>query len=307
MPLILPSQLPAFQILQDENIFVMQHQRAISQDIRPLEILIVNLMPDKISTETQLARMLANSPLQVKLTLLRTGTHQSSHTDTAHLAAFYKTLEEVQQSRFDGMIITGAPIEHMPYEEVDYWKELESLFAFSRENVYSTIYLCWGAMAGLYYHYGIPKHSLNKKLSGVYEHRVTRSSTPLVRGFDEYFYAPHSRGAEIRKEDVLKVPELSILAESDEAGLHILSTDAGKDIYILGHMEYDKETLRHEYERDIARGLSPQAPAHYFKNNDPAAPVLYRWRSHGHLLFSNWLNYYVYQNTPFDLKSLANE
>lgn len=305
MPLILPSQLPAFQTLQDENIFVMPHQRAISQDIRPLEILIVNLMPDKIATETQLARMLANSPLQVKLTLLRMDTHQSTHTENNHLAAFYKTLEEIKQSRFDGMIVTGAPIEHIPYEEVDYWEELTNLFSFSKTNVFSTIFLCWGAMAALYHYYQIPKIELPQKLSGIYEHRVVRNNIPLVRGFDEHFYAPHSRSAQIQKQDILNIPTLQILAESEESGLHIFSTQTGKEIYVLGHMEYDKETLFHEYQRDIARGLHPNIPVHYFKNNDPNAPILYRWRSHGHLFFSNWLNYYVYQNTPFDLAALS--
>ncbi|MDL2324363.1 homoserine O-succinyltransferase [Ruminococcaceae bacterium OttesenSCG-928-A16] len=307
MPLILPPALPAVQILQDENIFIMPQSRAASQDIRPLEILVVNLMPDKIETETQLARMLANSPLQVKLTLLRTGTHTATHTSTAHMAAFYKTLDEVQRSRFDGMIVTGAPIEHLPYEEVDYWEELKSLFAFSRQNVYSTIYLCWGALAGLYYHYGIPKTMLPQKLSGVFSHRVTRPDNPLVRGFDEHFYAPHSRNAGVLKQEVEKHPGLRILAESEEAGLHMLSTKAGREIYILGHMEYDKETLKNEYNRDLARGLAPSVPKNYFENDDPNAPILYRWRSHAHLLFSNWLNYYVYQSTPFDLNTLAPE
>lgn len=304
MPLILPPALPAFQVLQDENIFVMPHERAITQDIRPLEILIVNLMPDKIATETQLARMLANSPLQVKLTLLRTGTYQPTHTDTAHLAAFYKTLAEVQQSKFDGMIVTGAPIEHLPYEAVDYWEELKSLFAFSQKSVYSTIYLCWGAMAGLYYHYGIPKYMLPQKLSGVFRHRVTRPANPLMRGFDECFYAPHSRGASLHREDIDKVPALRVLAESEEAGLHMLSTKGGREIYILGHMEYDKNTLQAEYQRDLARGLNPAVPQHYFKNDDPNGEILYRWRSHAHLLFSNWLNYYIYQSTPYDLSML---
>lgn len=304
MPLIIPPTLPAYQILQDENIFVMPHHRAITQDIRPLDILIVNLMPDKIATETQLARMLANSPLQVRLTLLRTGTHASAHTSNAHLGAFYQTLGEVRQRRFDGMIVTGAPIEHLAYEEVDYWPELVSLFEFSRSNVYSTIYLCWGAMAGLYHHYGIPKTMLPQKLHGVFRHRVMRPANPLVRGFDETFYAPHSRHADIRRTDVEKVPQLRILAESDEAGLHLLSTENGREIYVLGHMEYDKDTLHGEYLRDTQRGLHPAVPRHYYENDDPASPIIYRWRSHANLLYSNWLNYYVYQTTPFDLSQL---
>lgn len=282
----------------------MPHQRAVAQDIRPLEILIVNLMPDKIATETQLARMLANSPLQVRLTLLRTGTHESTHTSTEHLAAFYTTLEEVRQRRFDGMIVTGAPIEHLDFEDVDYWKELESLFAFSRQKVFSTIYLCWGALAGLYYHYGIPKVNLPKKLSGVYAHRVVRPGNPLVRGFDEVFYAPHSRKAGVNPADVAKVPELRVLAESDEAGLHLLSTENGREIYVMGHMEYDKETLQDEYLRDVGRGLEPDVPRHYFEQDNPGADIVYRWRAHANLMYSNWLNYYVYQTTPFDLETL---
>lgn len=304
MPIILPQELPATSVLQDENIFVMNPGRASMQDIRPLEILIVNLMPDKVVTETQLARVLANSPLQVRLTLLRTGSYESTHTPAEHLAAFYTTLDGIQGKRFDGMIITGAPVELMAYEDIDYWDELRSLFDFSRQNVYSTIYLCWGALAGLYYHYGIPKHHLDQKLHGVFAHNLLRSTNPLVRGFDEVFYVPHSRSAEIRHEDVDKVPELRVLAESNEAGIHLLSTENGREIYIMGHMEYDKETLQNEYERDAARGLSPPVPRHYFVNDDPAAGVLFNWRSHGNLLYSNWLNYYVYQNTPFDLQTL---
>ena len=304
MPVILPAELPATKVLQDENIFVMNNERAISQDIRPLEILIVNLMPDKIVTETQLARMLANSPLQVRLTFLRTGTHQSTHTPMEHLGAFYNTLDEVKRRRFDGMIITGAPVEKLEYEEIDYWDELSQLIDYSQENVYSTIYLCWAAMAGLYYHYGIPKEMLPEKLHGVFEHRVTRPDNPLVRGFDELFYVPHSRHAGIAKHDVEKHPELRILAESDEAGLHLLSTENGREIYILGHMEYDKETLQNEFLRDTAAGMAPPPPRHYFRNDDPNNDIMFRWRSHGHLLYSNWLNYYIYQETPFDLDLL---
>lgn len=305
MPIILPPNLPAVQALQDENVFVMTHERAQTQDIRPLDILIVNLMPDKIATETQLARMLANSPLQVRLTFLRTGTHASRHTSAEHIDAYYQTLEEVRLRRFDGMIVTGAPVEHLRYEEVDYWPELISLFKFSRSNVYSTVYLCWGAMAGLYYHHGIPKVMLPEKRSGVFRHRVVRPGNPLVRGFDEVFYAPHSRNASIARTDVAAVPALRVLADSEEAGLHMLSTENGREIYILGHMEYDKETLDREYRRDLARGLSPAVPQHYYVDDDPAKPILYRWRSHANLAFSNWLNYYVYQTTPFDLCNLG--
>ena len=305
MPLIIPKELPAYQVLQDENIFAMTHDRAIAQDIRPLDILIVNLMPDKIATETQLARLLANSPLQVRLTLLRTGTHESTHTANDHLAAFYLTLDEVKQFRYDGMIVTGAPVEHLAYEQVDYWQELCSLFEFSHTNVYSTIYLCWGAMAGLYYHYGIPKTMMPQKRSGVFEHKVVRPGNPLVRGFDEIFYAPHSRNADITPEDIASVPGLRVLAESKDAGLHLMSTENGREIYILGHMEYDKDTLQKEYQRDLQRGLAPAIPANYFAEDNPDGEILYRWRSHANLLFYNWLNYYVYQSTPFDLTQLS--
>lgn len=305
MPLVIPKELPAYQVLQDENIFAMSHERAMTQDIRPLDILIVNLMPDKIATETQLARLLANSPLQVRLTLLRTGTHASTHTDNDHLAAFYRTLEEVKQFRYDGMIITGAPVEHLAYEQVDYWEELCSLIDFGRTNVYSTMYLCWGAMAGLYYNHGVPKTMLPQKLSGVFEHRVVRPGNPLVRGFDEIFYAPHSRHADINPKDVAHLPGLRVLASSEQAGLHIMSTENGREIYILGHMEYDKETLQKEYQRDLQRGLTPPVPANYFAGDNPENEILYRWRGHANLLFYNWLNYYVYQSTPFDLNKLS--
>ncbi|MDL2294773.1 homoserine O-succinyltransferase [Ruminococcaceae bacterium OttesenSCG-928-D13] len=304
MPLILPNSLPATKVLQDENIFVMDHERAISQDIRPLEILIVNLMPDKVTTETQLARMLANSPLQVRLTLLRTGTYLGTHTPLEHIGAFYRTLDELQGKRYDGMIITGAPVEQMAFEEIDYWDELRRLLEFSRENVFSTVYLCWAAMAALYYYYDIPKVGFPQKLHGVFEHRVVRPGNPLVRGFDEIFYVPHSRHAGIDRLAVEKVPELRILAESDEAGLHLLSTENGREIYVMGHSEYDKETLYNEYQRDRAAGMNPQPPQGYFRDNDPEKDILFRWRSHGHLLYSNWLNYYVYQDTPFDLSQL---
>lgn len=304
MPLILPNDLPAAKVLQDENIFVMQPQRAITQDIRPLEIIIINLMPDKISTETQLARVLANSPLQVRLTLLHPGTHQPTHTSQKHIGAFYQTLDEVRNQRFDGMIITGAPIEHLEYEQVDYWNEFRDIIEFSQKNVYSTIYLCWAALAGLHYHYGIPKVTLPQKLHGVFPHTVLRPGNPLIRGFDEVFYAPHSRSAGIDRTDIERVPELRILADSEEAGPHLLSTENGRQIYIMGHPEYDKETLENEYRRDTASGMNPPLPQNYYRNNNPDDGILFRWRSHAHLLYSNWLNYYVYQETPFDLAKL---
>lgn len=305
MPVILPGDLPATKVLQDENIFVMRHERAMAQDIRPLEILIINLMPDKIVTETQLARMLANSPLQVKLSFLRTGTHTSTHTPEEHIGAFYQTLDEIRHNRYDGIIITGAPVEHLDYEEIDYWPELRDIFDFCRTNAFSTIFLCWGALAGLYYYHGIPKVALPHKLHGVFCHTVARPGNPLVRGFDESFYVPHSRSAGIARSDVEAVPELRILAESEEAGLHLLSTENGREIYVMGHMEYDKDTLWKEYRRDTAAGLAPPLPNNYFIDDDPEKGVLFRWRSHGHLLYSNWLNYYVYQKTPFDLKDLG--
>lgn len=304
MPLILPNDLPAAKILQDENIFVMQHQRAVTQDIRPLEIIIINLMPDKIVTETQLARVLANSPLQVRLTLLRPGSHESTHTPKKHIGAFYQTLEEVKQHRYDGMIITGAPIEHLPFEQVTYWDEFREIIEFSKKSVYSTIYLCWAALAGLYYHHGIDKVALPQKLHGVYPHTLERVNNPLVRGYDEEFWAPHSRNAGVNRADIDNAPKLRVLAESEEAGVHLLSTENGREIYVMGHPEYDKETLQNEYLRDKAAGLNPPVPRNYYRDNNPDKGILFRWRSHAHLLYTNWLNYYVYQETPFDLSSL---
>ena len=304
MPLIIPQELPAYQALEGENIFVMRRARAMSQEIRPLRILLVNLMPTKIATETQLARLLANSPLQVELSLVHMGSHSSTHVPPSHLQTFYRTFDEVKSQRFDGMIVTGAPVETLAFEQVDYWPELCRVFEFSKTNVYSSLHVCWGAQAALYYHYGIPKYELKEKMFGVFPHRVLRPANPLVRGFDEVFWAPHSRHTEVRRADVEKQPALRILAESEEAGLHLLSTDSGRRIFILGHMEYDRDTLRAEYERDVARGLSIAPPKHYFLHDDPAQPAIFRWRSHAHLLFSNWLNYYVYQATPYDLKDL---
>lgn len=307
MPLIIPNELPASDALQKENIFIMHKGRAISQDIRPLKILIVNLMPTKIATETQLARVLANSPIQVELTLVCMDSHESKHTSQEHMTSFYKTLDEIKDQRFDGMIITGAPVETLPYEEVDYWKELCEIFEFSKTNVYSSMHICWGAQAALYYHFGIPKYLTDGKVFGVFEHKVTRPYTPLVRGFDEVFYAPHSRHTMIKKEDVLAHPQIRILAESEEAGVHILATDNGRQIFILGHQEYDKDTLANEYFRDINKGLDINVPFNYFRNDNPEEEVLFRWRGHASLLFTNWLNYYVYQETPYDLSSLEHK
>ena len=304
MPIIIPNSLPAAKTLKKENIFIMHEKRAATQDIRPLKILIVNLMPTKIATETQLARVLANSPLQVELTLLRMEAHESQNTPEDHLVAFYKTFDEIVHERFDGMILTGAPVETMNFERVDYWHELSELFEYARTNVYSSMFICWGAQAALHYYYDIPKHPLKSKVFGVFEHKVIRPLNPLMRGFDEIFYAPHSRHTTIRKEDVKKVPEVRILAESKEVGLHILATDNGRQIFILGHQEYDKETLYGEYKRDLDKGLPIEVPKHYFRDDDPKKEILFRWRSHASLLFTNWLNYYVYQETPYDLEKL---
>lgn len=304
MPLIIPNRLPAAETLKKENIFTMRAARAQTQDIRPLRIVIVNLMPTKIATETQLARVLANSPLQVELTLVHMDSHEAKNISQSHLDSFYKTIDEVKHQKFDGMILTGAPVEQIPFEDVDYWDELTEIMEWSKTNVYSTVHICWGAQAGLYYHYGIPKYPVDKKVFGIFEQRVVRPLNPLMRGFDEVFFAPHSRHTTIKKEDVLKHKELRILAESPESGVHILATDDGKQIFILGHQEYDKETLGIEYFRDVDKGLSIDIPKNYFRDDDPAKEPIFRWRSHASLLFSNWLNYYVYQETPFDLERL---
>lgn len=307
MPLIIPNELPAAEALQKENIFIMNRGRAVSQDIRPLKIVIVNLMPTKIATETQLARVLANSPLQVELTLLTMDSHESTHISQEHMDSFYKTIDEIKHEYFDGMILTGAPVEQMPFEQVDYWKELCEIFEYAKTHVYSTMFICWGAQAALYYHHGINKHLMDKKVFGVFEHKVTRPHNPLMRGFDEIFYACHSRHTEILREDVEKCPELRILADSPEVGPHIISTENGRQIFILGHQEYDKETLAGEYFRDVKKGLDIDVPKNYFVNDDPEEDIMFRWRSHANLLFSNWLNYYVYQDTPYDLKDLKNK
>ena len=293
MPLIIPNQLPAAESLQKENIFTMDQARAMTQDIRPLKIVIVNLMPTKIATETQLARVLANSPLQVEMTLVQMDSHASTHISQEHMDTFYKTLDEIKHDYFDGMILTGAPVEQMPYEQVDYWKELCEIFEFCKTHVYSNMFICWGAQAALYYYFGIDKHLLDQKVFGVFEHKVTRAYNPLMRGFDSLFYAPHSRHTEIKKEEILEHPELRILAESEEVGPHIISTDNGRQIFVLGHQEYDKDTLAGEYFRDVNKGLDIKVPANYFKNNDPKQEILFRWRAHANLLFSNWLKYNV--------------
>lgn len=307
MPLIIPRALPAYTALGQENVFVMHQERAQKQEIRPLRIVVLNLMPTKIATETQLARMLANSPLQVEVTFLHTATHQAGHVSGEHLAAFYKTFDEIKDQRFDGMIITGAPVELMEFEEVDYWPELCRIMEFSKTNVYSTLHVCWGAQAALYYHFGIQKEKLPRKMFGVFPHRVVRPNNPLVRGFDEIFYAPHSRHTGVSRIDIDNCSALRILAESDEAGPYLISTDSGRQIFVTGHPEYEQYTLNTEYWRDRNKGLEIQVPRNYYPNDDPTLPPIFRWRSHAFLLYTNWLNYYVYQNTPYNLEELAPE
>lgn len=304
MPIKIPDNLPAALVLQKENIFVMGESRAVKQDIRPLKILILNLMPTKIVTETQILRLLGNSPLQVDVDFLHPISHTSKNTPEEHLFKFYKTFEDIRNDRFDGMVITGAPVEQMPFEEVSYWDELKEIMDWTVRHVYSTLYLCWGAQAGLYHHFGIPKYPLEEKMFGVFRHRVKQKYVKLLQGFDDEFYAPHSRHTEIRREDVEKVPEIEILADSEEAGLYIVASRDGRNIFVSGHSEYDPLTLRDEYERDATKGLDIKVPKGYFPEDNPYLAPIVRWRSHANLLFVNWLNYYVYQETPFDLSKL---
>lgn len=300
MPIKIPNDLPATATLQSENIFVMNENRATTQDIRPLEILILNLMPTKIETETQFARLLGNSPLQVHLEFLHTRSHVAKNVSAEHLFTFYKTFDEVKQHQYDGMIITGAPVEHMPFEEVEYWDELCQIMEWSKTHVHSTLHICWGAQAGLYYHYGIPKHQLPEKLFGVFPHRVEYKKPILLRGFDDVFMVPHSRHTTVLREDIEKIPELKIAASSEEAGVYAIFTAGGHQVFLTGHSEYDPDTLKREYERDKALGLPIAVPKNYFPNDDDTQPPMVTWRSHAHLLFSNWLNYFVYQTTPYD-------
>ena len=300
MPIRIPDSLPAAGILQGENIFVMTEKRAQSQDIRPLKIAVFNLMPTKIATETQLIRALSNSPLQVDLVLLHAETHRSKNTSEEHLASFYKTFSDVKHKKFDGLIITGAPVELMDFEEVDYWEELCAVMEWSKTNVTSTLHICWASQAAMYYHYGVGKHEIPEKMFGVFRHDVVSPRAPLMRGFDDIFYAPHSRHTEIREEDIKKVPELEIMAKSEEAGVYLFASRDGKNVFVTGHSEYDPETLHNEYMRDKNRGLSIAMPKNYYRDDDPTKEPIVRWRSHSHLLFVNWLNYYVYQITPYD-------
>jgi len=301
MPIKIPNNLPARTILEGENIFVMTDERAVHQDIRPLRILIFNLMPLKIQTETHLLRSLSNSPLQVEVELLMTDSYTSKNTPQNHLLSFYKTFSEVKKQNYDGLIITGAPVELMEFEEVAYWKELTEILDWSKEHVTNTFHICWGAQAGLYHHYGIKKHELTKKLSGIYKHRVLSHDEQLVRGFDDTFMAPHSRYTGISKENVEKCDKLSVLAESDDAGIYLIISKDKKQIFVTGHSEYDPYTLKEEYQRDLEKGLEADMPVNYFPDDDSSKEPLSIWRSHAHLLYSNWLNYYVYQATPFDL------
>lgn len=304
MPIKIPNDLPAVQTLADENIFVMTETRAITQDIRPLRILLLNLMPKKIETETQLSRILGNTPLQIELTLIRTKTHISQNTARDHLLAFYKTFDDIKAERFDGMIITGAPVELLEYEDVDYWDELCEIMEWSKSHVHSTLHICWGAQAGLYYHYGIKKRLMDKKLFGVYPHKADYAKSMLLRGFDDVFYAPHSRYTYVDRADIEAVPELKVLASSEKAGVHIVSRNGGRQFFIMGHAEYDPLTLDAEYRRDVNAGLDTAVPENYYPDDDPSKPPIVNWRSHGSLLYTNWLNYFVYQSTPYDLETL---
>ena len=304
MPIKIPNLLPATKVLLDENIFVISETRAITQDIRPLKILMLNLMPKKIETETQIARLIGNTPLQVELELLQTATHKSKHTSAEHMLAFYKTFDEVRHNKYDGLIITGAPVEHMEFEEVEYWKELCEIMEWSKTHVTSTFHICWGAQAGLYYHYGIPKYTLDKKLFGVFEHHLDYKRSILFRGFDDSFVVPHSRHTSCRREDIEAVPELKILASSPEAGIFVVATDKGRQIFVTGHSEYDANTLKNEYLRDKAAGLPIDIPKNYFPDDDDTKEPVVRWRSCANLLYSNWLNYFVYQTTPYDINEI---
>ena len=304
MPIKIADKLPATKQLTKENIFVMTEKRAAKQDIRPLKIALVNLMPEKIKTETQLLRLLSNSPLQVEVDLIQMSSHISKTTSEEHLSAFYKEFNDIKSKKFDGMIITGAPVENIDYEEVDYWSELTEIMEWSKTHVTSTLHICWAAQAGLYYHYGIPKYQLPNKCSGVFMHTVRRSTAKLVRGFDTLFYAPHSRHTEVRTSDIQAVPGLEILADSDDAGVYIVTTKKGRQIFVMGHSEYDADTLKNEYFRDLEKGMNPTVPVSYFENDDPHKKPVVRWRSHAHLLFSNWLNYFVYQITPYNIDDI---
>ena len=303
MPIKIPNKLPATETLINENIFVITETRALTQDIRPLKILLLNLMPTKIETETQLARLLGNTPLQVELEFLQTATYAATHTSSDHMISFYKTFDQIKDKKFDGMIITGAPVEHMEFEEVAYWKELCEIMEWSKKNVTSTFHICWGAQAGLYYHYGIKKHNLDKKMFGIFKHKVDHKNSILFRGFDDEFMVPHSRHTTVLEEDIRKCDQLKILSTSEEAGVYVVATDRGRQIFVTGHSEYDANTLKKEYERDKNLGLEIDVPVNYFPDDDTKDPMV-TWRSSANLLYSNWLNYFVYQVTPYNIDEI---
>ena len=304
MPLTLPDRLPAIDLLKQENIFVMDSTRASSQDIRPLRIAVLNLMPLKITTETDLVRLLSNSPLQIELSFMKVKSHTSKNTPVEHMQAFYTDFEEMRHHKYDGFIITGAPVEHMPFEEVSYWDEMTEIFEWARHNVTSTLYICWAAQAGLYHYYGVPKYPLDKKMFGIFKHRVNTPELPLFRGFDDEFAIPHSRHTEVRRADIERNPALDILAESDESGVSVIMARGGREIFLTGHSEYSPMTLDTEYKRDLAKGLPIDMPKHYYRDDDPTQAPLVTWRGHANLLFNNWLNYYVYQETPYKLEDI---
>ena len=304
MPVNIPATLPAVDLLRSENIFVMDSDRASHQEIRPLKIVILNLMPIKITTETDLIRLLSNTPLQIELDLLQMDSHECKNTPVEHMMTFYKNFDEIRKSNYDGMIITGAPVEHLPFEDVDYWNELTEIFDWAKKHVTSTFFICWAAQAGLYYHYGIPKYMLNKKMFGVFEHHIHNPQNPIFRGFDDVFYVPHSRHTEVRSEDILKVPELTILSESPESGVYMVMARNGREFFVTGHSEYSPLTLDGEYKRDLAKGLPIDLPLNYYQDNNPDLSPQVRWRSHANLLITNWLNYFVYQETPYDLSQI---
>lgn len=304
MPVNVPISLPAVEALKAENIFVIDEQRASSQDIRPLRIAILNLMPLKIMTETDLLRLLSNTPLQIELDFIDMDSHVSKNTPREHIDMFYKRFDDIRDKNYDGLIITGAPVEKVDFESVDYWSELTGIFRWARTHVTSTLYICWAALAGLYYHYGIPKYVLDRKISGVFPHRILDPQNPIFRGFDDMFYVPHSRFSEVRREDISRVPELRIISESDESGIYIVSARGGREFFITGHSEYSPYTLDFEYRRDLEKGLNPDIPAHYYACDDPCREPVVRWRSHANLLFTNWLNYFVYQATPYDIRDI---
>lgn len=303
MPIKIPNNLPAQEVLENEHIFVMNEHRALTQDIRPLKIIILNLMPTKITTETQILRCLANTPLQIEIDLLQTTTHKSKNVSEEHMLAFYQSFDDIKDNKYDGMIITGAPVEDMEFEEVDYWEELCKIMEWSKDNVQSTFHICWGAQAGLYYHYGIKKYKLKEKMFGVYKHRLITPKSRLFRGFDEEFYVPHSRHTTVKAEDIEKNPNLKIMAISDAAGVYVVGDKEGTQFFVMGHSEYDADTLAKEYFRDVNKGLDIKVPVNYFPDDDPTKKPILKWRAHSNLIYSNWLNYFVYQTTPYELSA----